>query len=58
MLLNHCYRLRKLSRLAKPPVCLPIVEHPNLDEWVHESGRLAVIGQAAHSLPVSSKVVA
>lgn len=45
-------RLRKLAKLASPPTCVSIEEYPLLEEWVHESGRLVVIGEAAHPLPV------
>lgn len=45
-------RLRKLGREAAPPICVPVVEHPELEDWVHDSGRLVVIGEAAHPLPV------
>ncbi|KAF8224334.1 FAD/NAD(P)-binding domain-containing protein [Tricholoma matsutake] len=47
-------RLRKLARLARPPVCVPVVKYPHLEEWVHDSGRMLVIGQAAHPLPPAS----
>lgn len=55
---RSCSRLRKLARLARPPVCVPVVKYPHLEEWVHDSGRMLVIGQAAHPLPVSSKLLA
>lgn len=32
---------------------VPINVYEDLDEWVHESGKLLVIGQAAHPIPVS-----
>ncbi|KAF9459024.1 hypothetical protein BDZ94DRAFT_1062718 [Collybia nuda] len=47
-------RLRKLGRNAAPPVCVPIIEHPELEDWVDDSGRLVVIGEAAHPLPPGS----
>lgn len=28
-------------------------DYPTLDEWVHDAGRMVVIGDAAHPLPVS-----
>lgn len=46
-------RLQKLSKLSiKPPVCVPVFEYPELEEWVHESGRLIVLGDAAHPMTV------
>ena len=32
---------------------VPINVYEDLDEWVHESGKLLVIGQAAHPIAVS-----
>lgn len=34
---------------------MPVISYPDLDDWVHESGRMVVIGEAAHPLPVSAK---
>ncbi|KAF9459027.1 hypothetical protein BDZ94DRAFT_1062733 [Collybia nuda] len=47
-------RLRKLAQLADPPTQVPLDEYPELDNWVHEGGRLVVIGEAAHPLPSGS----
>ncbi|KAI0722415.1 FAD/NAD(P)-binding domain-containing protein [Fomitopsis betulina] len=33
---------------------VPINVYEDLDEWVHESGKLLVIGQAAHPIPAGS----
>ena len=35
---------------------VPINVYEDLDEWVHESGKLLVIGQAAHPIAVSGLV--
>ena len=35
---------------------VPINAYEDLDEWVHESGRLLVIGQAAHPIAVSRPI--
>jgi len=45
-------RLRKLGKLAYPSTCVSIEEYPHLEQWVHKNGRLVVIGDAAHPLPV------
>ncbi|KAJ3533645.1 hypothetical protein NMY22_g7250 [Coprinellus aureogranulatus] len=45
-------RLQKLSKLSsQPPVCVPVLEYRELEEWVHDSGRLIVLGDAAHPMP-------
>ncbi|KAG5651418.1 hypothetical protein H0H81_008726 [Sphagnurus paluster] len=44
-------RLRKLGALAAPPVCIPVTDFPELEDWVHESGNMVLIGEAAHPLP-------
>ncbi|KAF8071524.1 hypothetical protein FPV67DRAFT_878307 [Lyophyllum atratum] len=44
-------RLRKLGALAATPVCVPVTEYPDLEELVHDSGRMVVIGEAAHPMP-------
>ncbi|GLB44757.1 putative FAD binding domain containing protein [Lyophyllum shimeji] len=44
-------RLRKLGALAKPPICVPVTDFPDLEDWVHDSGRMVIIGEAAHPMP-------
>ncbi|KAF5379737.1 hypothetical protein D9615_005787 [Tricholomella constricta] len=44
-------RLRKLGALARPPICVPALDYPELEDWVHDSGRMVVIGEAAHPHP-------
>ena len=46
-------RLKKLGKLAQSPTCVAFKEVPDLDDWVHESGPLVLVGEAAHPLPVS-----
>ncbi|KAG6836368.1 hypothetical protein H0H93_008729 [Arthromyces matolae] len=46
--------LRKLGRLGKKVTCTTVRMHPELVDWVHESGHLVVIGEAAHPLPPGS----
>ncbi|TFK61683.1 FAD/NAD(P)-binding domain-containing protein [Pluteus cervinus] len=54
-ILSNCeIRLRKLGRLAEPPTCVNSREYADLEEWVHESGRLVLIGEAAHPLPAGA----
>jgi 2-polyprenyl-6-methoxyphenol hydroxylase-like FAD-dependent oxidoreductase len=53
--LNEAYsadRIAKLARLAAPPAQLAVKDYPVLENWVHDSGRMVVIGEAAHPLPV------
>ena len=52
MTVDHFFRVRQLGRLARPPVCVPKIDHPGLENWVEDSGRMVVIGEAAHPLPV------
>jgi hypothetical protein len=51
-MLTLIHRLRKLGKLALSPTCLSVDEYSQLEEWVHEDGRVVVIGDAAHPLPV------
>lgn len=45
-------RLRKLGELVSSATCIQVEEYPLLEDWVHEHGRLVLIGDAAHPLPV------
>ncbi|TFY51204.1 hypothetical protein EVG20_g11113, partial [Dentipellis fragilis] len=47
-------RLQKLARLAHHTTRHQLREWPDLDDWVHESGRLVVVGEAAHPFPPGS----
>jgi 2-polyprenyl-6-methoxyphenol hydroxylase-like FAD-dependent oxidoreductase len=51
-MLTMIHRLRKLGKLALSPTCVSVNEYSPLEEWVHEDGRVVVIGDAAHPLPV------
>ncbi|KAH0585628.1 hypothetical protein H2248_008849 [Termitomyces sp. 'cryptogamus'] len=46
-------RLQKLGELATHATCVPVQDFKALDEedWVHESGRMLLIGEAAHPYP-------
>lgn len=44
-------RLRKLAKLAAPKR-IKVVERANLEDWVHDSGRMVLVGDAAHPYPV------
>jgi salicylate hydroxylase len=55
---NFIFSLRSMAKLATPPACIPIRDVPALDNWVHESGRMVLVGEAAHPLPVSALVAA
>lgn len=47
------HRLRRLGQLAKTARCIPVAEFTTVEDWVHESGRMVLLGQAAHPIPVS-----
>ncbi|KAF8650592.1 hypothetical protein AX16_005177 [Volvariella volvacea WC 439] len=47
-------RLRKLAELSQSPVCVNVREYEDLEDWVHDSGRLIIIGEAAHPLPAGA----
>ncbi|KAF8872574.1 hypothetical protein BD779DRAFT_331964 [Infundibulicybe gibba] len=47
-------QLQKLGEIANQPICVPLKDYPELEDWVHESGRMVVIGEAAHPLPPGS----
>ncbi|KAG6861628.1 hypothetical protein C0995_014067 [Termitomyces sp. Mi166 len=46
-------RLQKLGELATHAICVPVQEFKALEEeeWIHESGRMLLIGEAAHPYP-------
>ncbi|KAJ7661739.1 hypothetical protein B0H17DRAFT_1212139 [Mycena rosella] len=41
-------QLRKLAELAPPASCVEIQDHYELESWVSQSGRVLVLGDAAH----------
>lgn len=53
-LLKPTASIRKLGKLASPPTCVSVKKYPELEDWVHESGHMVVIGEAAHPIPVGS----
>ncbi|KAJ6526912.1 hypothetical protein DFH09DRAFT_1152145 [Mycena vulgaris] len=44
-------QIRKLSALAGYSACIQIKDHYKLESWVSESGRVLVLGEAAHPSP-------
>ncbi|KAI0373571.1 FAD/NAD(P)-binding domain-containing protein [Pilatotrama ljubarskyi] len=46
-------RLVQLAQRAQAIICIPMVERPFLEDWVHPDGRVIAIGEAAHPVPVS-----
>jgi hypothetical protein len=46
-------RLRKMIKLGTPLKAMPVTGYHELEDWVHDSGRVLLIGQAAHPLHVS-----
>ena len=51
--------LRRLVSLVKEAfyvISVPMVDRPELEEWLHPEGRFIVIGEAAHPVPVSTPV--
>ncbi|KAI0360832.1 FAD/NAD(P)-binding domain-containing protein [Trametes cingulata] len=47
-------RLVQLARQAREIICIPMVERPFLEDWVHPDGRVIAIGEAAHPIPAGS----
>ncbi|KAF7375625.1 6-hydroxynicotinate 3-monooxygenase [Mycena sanguinolenta] len=47
-------RLRNLAPLISHPRRFPVFEYPPLEDWVDQSGRLVVVGAAAHPIPSHS----
>ncbi|GBE81361.1 hypothetical protein BKA93DRAFT_602477 [Sparassis latifolia] len=43
-------RLMKIAKAASVVICVPVVERPHLENWVHPDGPLLVIGEAAHPI--------
>jgi len=41
-----------MLKLATPPKSMPMKNYEELEDWVHDSGRMVLIGEAAHPLPV------
>ncbi|KAG6915954.1 hypothetical protein DXG01_009176 [Tephrocybe rancida] len=51
---NSEIRLRKLGELATYARCVPVQEFSALEDWVHDSGRMLLIGEAAHPYPAGA----
>ncbi|KAJ8494762.1 hypothetical protein ONZ51_g2097 [Trametes cubensis] len=47
-------RLVQLAHHARDIVCIPMIERPYLEDWVHPRGRVIAIGEAAHPIPAGS----
>ncbi len=47
------HRLVTLAQESVKVICIPMVERPFLEEWVHPQGRVIAIGEAAHPISVS-----
>ncbi|KAG6840339.1 hypothetical protein C0991_007340 [Blastosporella zonata] len=47
-------RLHKLGELATHVKCVPVQEFQALDDWVDDSGRMLLIGEAAHPYPAGA----
>ncbi|KAJ7148147.1 hypothetical protein C8R43DRAFT_1129294 [Mycena crocata] len=43
--------LQKLAALAGPTTCIQVQDHYDLESWVSASGRVMVLGEAAHPFP-------
>ncbi|TFK18772.1 FAD/NAD(P)-binding domain-containing protein [Coprinopsis marcescibilis] len=44
-------RVQKIAKAAAAPACVPVSRYPEPEDWVHDSGRLVLIGEAVHPLP-------
>lgn len=45
-------RMQKLAKLSpQAPQCVAVLEYAELEDWVHDSGRLLLVGDAAHPMP-------
>ncbi|PCH42535.1 FAD/NAD(P)-binding domain-containing protein [Wolfiporia cocos MD-104 SS10] len=52
---NPCdARLRMVADLADNAVRVAVKDYTDLEDWVHDSGRLVLVGQAAHPFPPAS----
>ncbi|EAU85110.2 hypothetical protein CC1G_08083 [Coprinopsis cinerea okayama7 len=52
VLANAEPRLQRLVKLAiHPPACVAVKNYELPDDWVHESGKLLIVGEAVHPLP-------
>ncbi|KAK7013521.1 hypothetical protein R3P38DRAFT_3576044 [Favolaschia claudopus] len=47
-------KLRALGPMISQPRRFPIFEHPPLEDWLAKSGRVVVVGGAAHPIPTGS----
>ncbi|KAK7034888.1 6-hydroxynicotinate 3-monooxygenase [Favolaschia claudopus] len=47
-------RLQNLGPMISQPRRFPIFEHPPLKDWLADSGRVVVVGGAAHPIPTGS----
>ncbi|KAH9830725.1 uncharacterized protein C8Q71DRAFT_862180 [Rhodofomes roseus] len=47
-------RLTKMVEMATRVMVLPVIDKPELDDWVHDCERYVVIGEAAHPLTTGS----
>ena len=45
-------RLKKLVALSEPPVRVACKKFSDVEEWVHPSGKMVVIGDGVHPLTV------
>ena len=51
-ILSPTDRLVQLAEEAQTVICIPMVERPFLEDWVHPDGPMIVVGEAAHPLTV------
>ncbi|KAJ7488120.1 hypothetical protein FB451DRAFT_1226471 [Mycena latifolia] len=47
-------QIKHLAALAGPATCVQIQDRYELDSWVSESGRVLVLGEAAHPFPAAA----
>ncbi|PIL22837.1 hypothetical protein GSI_15532 [Ganoderma sinense ZZ0214-1] len=51
---SQCSLTYAVAKFARKAVRVSIRQHRDLDDWVHDDGRLVLIGEAAHPFPPST----
>jgi hypothetical protein len=54
LLLNNKLSVQKLAQLAETMTAFEFTHFEPFDNWVHESGKVVLVGEAAHPIVVST----